>query len=166
LKVLAGTFSLCLFNDFLLVLLTLLISLKSKEVVGLYHRHLRRYIINDVYHQLCLPPMLVLFVATAKIVAIKAHLSALSPCLYCQPTCIASLLALSACLPCLSALSACMLCQPACLISPHALSACLPCQPACFNYLPACLICTQYYCSCFIEENCFQTNMPLAIYLP
>ncbi len=58
LKVLAGTFSLCLFNDFLFVLLTLLISLKSKEAVGLYHRHLNRYIINGVYHQWCLPPAL------------------------------------------------------------------------------------------------------------
>ncbi len=70
------------------------------------------------------------------------------PQLPCQPTCLVSLPALSACLPCqpaclvsLPALSACLPCQPACLVSLPALSACLPCQPACLVSLPALSAC-------------------------
>ncbi len=67
----------------------------------------------------CLVFLLVLPVAAAKILAVKALISLGLASLPCQPKCLVSPNALSAQMPC----------QPKCLVSPNALAAQMPWQP-------------------------------------
>jgi hypothetical protein len=104
--------------------------------------------------------MLVLIVAGAKILRVKAGISVDLPCLPCQPACLVSLPALSTCQPCqpvclvsLSALSACLPCQLVSLVSLPALSACLPCQPACLVSLPALSACLPCQPACLVSPT-------------
>jgi hypothetical protein len=108
--------------------------------------------------------MLVIFVAAAKIWAVKIGTLFNPASLPCWPTCLVSSPALLARLPCCpTALLAGLPCWPACLVGPPALLAYFPCWPACLvgliallPSLPCWLACIRLPC---LTVQCLISNL-------